>query len=317
MEFHDFCRASGLLPKHIKVDGKWHRCPTESHPKSLNGSYKLSVDGKLGFVRDWSNHPEPIQWKPEVSFSPSRYVDHAAIQRKKDAERMQTLRSIRGARDYFDTCQRLRDGHPYLDEKHLSMAGCSGLRVDRVGWLVVPMHINGSFSSIQRISPDGEKRFWPGAPIKGASYLIERREASITVICEGLATGLTIFAAAPVARVIVAFNAGNIPSVAGHLPRRGMAVIAADNDLATEARVGTNPGLKAAQEAAKAIGVGVAVPICAGTDWNDYRNERIEAEQQVYRRVRVPLSTIQRNVDGAIAAAIVRNAGFLAGDGHA
>ena len=41
----------------------------------------------------------------------------------------------------------------------------------------------------------------------------------------------------------------------------GLAVVAADNDQGTEVRIGTNPGIDAAQAAADAAGAGVAVPV--------------------------------------------------------
>ena len=140
----------------------------------------------------------------------------------------------------------------------------------------------------------------------------------MTVLCEGLATGLAIFAAVPTARVVVAFNAGNLVRVAEALPRRGMAVVAADNDLATEARSGINPGVKAAHEAATVLGCGIAVPTCiVGTDWLDYRNEKIEERKQVVRRGRVSESSIRKAVDAEISAAMLRGAALLRGDDHA
>lgn len=277
MGFLNFCLAAGLMPRDIVPDGKWYRCPTESHPGSRNGAYKLSVNGDFGLAQDWAIHSEPMIWRPDAS-TPPVPIDRAAIERRRAEERRQIAMAIRSAREYFDSCRRLSEGHPYLVRKW-QMTGCFGLRVDDDGWLVVPMQVNGALSSCQRISPDGEKLFWSGAPIRGASYTIERRSASLTVLCEGLATGLGIFAAVPTARLVVGFNAGNLVRVAEALQRRGMVVIAADNDLATETRTGVNPGVKAAQEAAAVLGCGIAVPIgITGTDWLDYRNEKFETQ---------------------------------------
>lgn len=312
LTFENFCRAAGLMPREIVADGRWHRCPTESHPQSKNGAYKLMVDGDFGLVQDWGVHAEPLTWKPErpVQVAP---VDREAIQRRRAEERRRIAAAIRSARDYFDACQPLRDGHPYLTRKGLDMAGAFGLRVDDAGWLIVPMLANGAFASVQRISPDGDKLFYSGAPTKGASYNIERHSASLTVLCEGLATGLGIFAAVPTARVIVAFNAGNLARVAEAMPRRGMAVVAADNDLATETKTGTNPGVKAAQEAAGILGCGTAVPTgITGTDWLDYRNEKIAARKEIVRLGRgVSESSIRKAVDAEISAAMLRGAELL------
>lgn len=314
MDFANFCRAAGLLPRDIAPDGRWHRCPTESHPRSTNGAHKLSVDGRFGFVQDWAIHPEPLLWSAD-STRPAPIVDHATIQRRRAAERQRTAAATRSARGYFDACNRLREGHPYLAGKNLDMTGCFGLRIDADGWLVVPMIIGGRLSSVQRINSEGDKLFWKDAPTRGASYTIERRGAPLTVLCEGLATGLCIFAAVPTARVVVAFNAGNLFRVAEALPRNGMVAIAADNDHATEAKVGSNPGIQAAQRAAAALGCGFAAPAgIAGTDWLDYRNERIVERQQVVRRGRASESSIRRAVDAEIAAAITRCSTLMGAD---
>lgn len=312
MDFSNFCRAAGLLPSAIEPDGQWHRCPTESHPNSRNGAHKLSRDGDFGLVQDWAIHSEPLVWKPESSIQVAP-IDRAAIERRRAEERRQIADAIRSARDYFDTCRPLREGHPYLVRKQLDMVGCFGLRTDDAGWLVVPMQLNRTLVSVQRIGQDGEKLFWSGAPIRGAYYTIERRSASLTVLCEGLATGLGIFAAVPTVRVVVAFNAGNLVRVAEALPRRGMVVIAADNDLATETRTGINPGVKAAQEAAAVLGCSIAVPTgITGTDWLDYRNERFAERKQVCRRGRgVSESSIKKAVDAEISAAMLRGAELL------
>lgn len=184
------------------------------------------------------------------------------------------------ARAFYDACAPLRDSHPYLADKGLGVAGCKGLRVDGLGWLVVPMLYNGKVLSLQRISPSGEKKFHYGATTKCAYYAIERPNASVTVLVEGFATGLTIYNALPNSRVIVAFNAGNLPVVAERMERFAMGVVCADNDWETLQRRGFNPGLDAAAKAAEILGVGVAYPTCAGTDWNDYAQEQLETAME-------------------------------------
>ena len=125
-------------------------------------------------------------------------------------------------------------------------------------------------ASLQAIYPDGQKRFWKGAPVKGCSYTLTRPGASITAVCEGFATGLAIYQAVRHASVIVAFDAGNLVHVVDRLRPKGSVVICADDDHGTEAKRGFNPGREKAANAAELIGAGVAWPEgIEGTDWAD------------------------------------------------
>jgi putative DNA primase/helicase len=307
--FVDFVRSAGLIPGDILQDGNWRRCATETHPRKRNGSYKLAADGLVGWAQNFEIDSDPRTWRPDNSDALDK-IDFAAIARRRAAERRALAQATQAARKFYSDCAPLKDGHPYLDSHGLNMAGCLGLKIDASGWLVVPVLIERNLMSVQRISPAGDKLFWSGASVKGASYAIGRPNASITVLCEGLATGLAIFAAAPLARLVVAFNAGNMARV--QIPRRGMAVVAADNDHGTAAKLGHNPGLDAAHEAAESLGCGVAVPTgIEGTDWCDYRKERVAfllADRPKERE-----SSIRRAVDAEIAAAMSRNAKFLRG----
>lgn len=306
MMFADFARAAGLIPGDVIADGRWRRCGTESHPKKRNASYKLATDGRIGWIQDFAQHAEPLTWRPEGAEELPR-IDFAAIERRKSEARRVLINATNAARRFYFECEPLRGGHPYLSAHGLQMHGCRGLMVDSAGWLVVPVMIERNLMSVQRISPDGEKKFWPGASVKAASYAIERPSASITVLCEGLATGLAIFAAAPLTRVVVAFNAGNLAKVS--IPRRGLVVVAADNDHVTEAKIGRNPGLIAAQEAADELGCGVALPTgIAGTDWADWREEMTAKRlaDKPYNQ-----GATRRAVDAEIAVAMSRNARFL------
>ncbi len=104
------------------------------------------------------------------------------------------------------------------------------------------------------------------------------------------------------------FNSGNMAKV--EIPRRGLAVVAADNDHQTAERIGHNPGLKAATEAAEGLGCGVAVPSgIAGTDWADCRVERLQ--QLMAERPRAREGDLRRQVDAEIASQMMKNAVFL------
>lgn len=311
-DFAAFLRALGLRPGTIAADGRWRRCPTEDHPKKRNGAYKLATDGRVGFAQNWASMTEPEVWWAERETGLPR-PDPEALNRAWAEQRRKTAEAVRAARAFYDGCASLRGGHPYLEAHGLGMDGCTGLRVDRHGWLVVPAMRDGHLLSVQRIAPDGEKRFWTGAPVAGTSYRITHpnRRGTVTVLCEGLATGLACYAACmTVLQVIVAWNAGNL----ARTPEQptGLVVVAADNDHETAHRTGKNPGLEAAQQAAATIGCGVAYPVgITGTDWADYRQERLAARCATAGKYDTR-AMLQRAVDSEIARELMRNAKFVA-----
>ena len=274
-EFLQFVQANGIIVPDSFTPGRWIRCSTESHPRKKNASIKLADDGQVGWLQDYAVHSEPVTWRAGDGIKAAP-IDRALIARRKAERRQALIEATLGARRYYAACAPLRDTHPYLANKGLGVAGCMGLRIDAAGWLVIPMLYNDKVLSVQRISPDGEKKFHFGATTKCAYYAIERPGAVVTILVEGFATGLTLFNAVPNSRVIVCFNAGNLPVVAERIERSGMAIVCADNDHETEKRIGRNPGLDAARAAAELLGVGVALPTCEGTDWNDYVMEQME-----------------------------------------
>lgn len=314
--FHDALLAHGLRPKRPPApDGKIYRCGTEDHPRKRNGAYMLAPDGLFGWFRNWATDETPVLWHADGAVREARPIDEDAIRRRIEEHREARRRATAEARVFYEFCDPLRGGHPYLASHGLDMTGCEGLRVDNEGWLVIPAFRAGNLQSVQRIAPDGTKRFWPGASMSGVQYVVERRGASITVLCEGLATGLAIYAAAPLTRVIVTFTAGNMLKVAQDGSWRGFVVVAADNDHQTAERIGRNPGVDAANEAAKAIGCGVLVPDgMQGTDWCDWREERYAERlrtSQGYGKRPVTEGSIRRAVDAQLAREVQRAAVFV------
>ncbi len=288
MTFQDFLRTLGIVPPEAFTPGRWQRCATESHPRKKNASIKLEVGEQAGFAQDFATMSECAVWL--LSSTTTERAERSAEERAASVERQRLRREqeIQGtmrARTAYTVAEYLRyANHPYLQRKRCDMNGCAGLKVDAKGNLIVPMSVNGSLTSVQRISPEGEKRFAWGAPTKGATFRIWRPGAVTQVLCEGLATGLTVFAACPMAQVIVCFSAANLVAVAEREDFVGMVAIAADNDAGTEEDKGVNPGILAASRAAEILGCGVAIPYSeSGTDFNDLfveRLERIEEENK-------------------------------------
>jgi putative DNA primase/helicase len=175
-----------------------------------------------------------------------------------------------------------------------------GVRYGPGGVLLVPMRdAAGELWNVQTIKPEKpaddapEKLFLKGGRKSGLWHWIGKPEgASVLLIAEGLATASSVHEATgrPVA---VAFDAGNLAPVAKAIRKAypaALIVMAADNDTATEAKTGTNPGRVKATEAAHAVRGIVACPEAdalptGGSDFNDLHlhagldavRERIEA----------------------------------------
>ena len=262
---------AGLRPRAMVADGRIRRCATDGKPSKRNGWYVLRPDG-TGAWGDWSvGSGEALghygQESTQIRLPTAEEL--AERERRKQAERNVRLKAIRGARAFWDQSQRAKALHPYIERKGLTAMGTSGLRVHG-DLLVVPVLWRDRLVSVQTITADGQKRFWPGAPVKGGSLVLDRPRAALTAICEGLATGMAIYQCVRMARVVVAFDAGNLIQVVDQLRPTGSVVIAADNDHATHARRGFNPGIEKATNAAELIGAGVAWPEgIEGSDWAD------------------------------------------------
>jgi len=313
LDFASFVRSMGLRPRRSVVpDGRWHRCGTEDKPKGTNGAYKLAVDGRIGFVQDWATMDQPATWRAGKDAElPAFDIDAFRDGQRKAMEA--SRRATAAARSFYALCAPLRGGHPYLDAHGLDMRGCHGLKFDDDGWLVVPCLKGRQIMSLQRIAPDGTKLFWKGASVAGTTYRIERSNATVTVLCEGLATGLACFAALPQCRVIVAWNAGNLAGLEDIPP--GLAVVAADNDHGTEDKRGVNPGLEAAEKAAHRLGCGIAYPEgIKGTDWADARQEWYAAKVEMRGKYETR-AQVQRAVDAAIGQELMKRARFVAQGG--
>lgn len=276
MNFADTIRSAGLLPRDVLADGRIHRCPTKTHPHRRNGWYLLHVDGRRGVWGDNAQAPREAlgHWTEAGAEHRIPTAEEQERQRRaKEKDRAYRIQAIKSARAFWDRARPCTRLHSYLERKGLSALGTVGLR-ELDGWLVVPVMWRGRVISIQRIHPDGTKRFAVGAPVKGGHYAITRERAALTVVCEGLATGLAIYQCVRNAAVIVAFDAGNLLPVVQELKPHGNVILAADNDQGTLARRGFNPGLDKARNAAELIGAGVAYPEgIDGTDWCDALRE--------------------------------------------
>ena len=146
------------------------------------------------------------------------------------------------------------NAHPYLERKGVNAYGLRQLG----SMLLVPARDHsGVLHTLQFILPDGSKRFLSGGQIS-ACYFSIGRPVDTLLLCEGMATGATLYEATGHATA-ACFSCGNLAAVAQALrakfPRLKL-ILCADNDATTPG----NPGLTKAREAARAVRGYLAVP---------------------------------------------------------
>lgn len=282
--FRSALESAGLRPRDIVDDGRIRRCRTETHPHKRNGWYVLHPDGR-GAWGDWaiSDGGALGHWRDENATQ--RAADPAVQSRLKaqrERERQVRMQAMRSARAFWHRARPLSLPHPYIVRKGLTPLGCAGLR-QHDGLLVVPVLVGDWIVSVQTITADGRKLFWPDAPVEGGAYVLRRERAAVTAFAEGLSTALAVFQAVRVASVVCCFNAGNLLKAAQAYKPRGSVVFCADNDHATQARRGFNPGIREATKAAEHFGAGVVWP--EGIEGTDFADALSEIGEGAHRRI--------------------------------
>jgi putative DNA primase/helicase len=254
------------------------------------------------FVEDLSTH---VFDKDDHDYSKSELralrasMEKARKEAEEEQRRINEEASVR-ARGIWNQALPLIS-HSYLSEKRVQSYG---LKQDDDGTILIPAYDeNGKMWSLQRIcqviDEKGEKqfikKFMYGSKSKGCYFVIGKLEESEQIfICEGYATGATIYECTDMP-VVVAFSCSNLRSVAEKIRAKyktAKIVICADNDQFHKS--GTNPGLRSAEEAAKAIGASIVMPefkdiSSKPTDFNDlFKDEGIDAVKEALQKVVTP-----------------------------
>ena len=264
----------------LKLDGNWHRARVDGdRGGALNLSYKIYFDDRpAGFFED---HKRGVSG----TFSVANGADMSPEEREAARaawQARQREREAEQARRYAEAAGRARElilaatgdpaGHPYIQRKGITPRG---VHVDADGNLLIPVYQDfGQVASVQTISAEGEKLFMPGGRMQASFHPILGSNKSRVLVCEGYATGAALSAATghPAA---CAMSAGNMAAVVRFMRRKfpEREIIACpDNDWATEARTGRNPGLDAVAD----LGVRVLAPQFPAdsdpshTDWDDW-----------------------------------------------
>lgn len=289
----------------VKLDGKIHRFRIAANDAKLSGWY-------VGY----QNHTRKSAEKFDVVvFGNFRTLETHTYQSgnvtlsadDKRAVREQIAKAKRTEEELREKIQRevskeiteswttlLAEGSSqYLVKKGIADVEGLGIKFDKEGNLYVPLRdLDGQLWSWQRIEWDGTKRLHPGGRKRGCVHIIGNVEKSEVVrICEGFATGASIFAATGEA-VVVAFDSGNIVDVAGAFKKvhAGKSIVVCGDDDQWTTKPGSgepwNPGREKAEEAAKRSLGRAVFPVFESldgkpTDFNDlHQREGLDAVKE-------------------------------------
>jgi putative DNA primase/helicase len=271
-QFTNAMQHSGITPpSQIIADGKIHRFSSNGKTKDDSGWYVLYSDGiPAGSYGDWRTGLTQTwvadsgrQLTPAESAANQARIASMKLQREADDINIKAEAKSR-ANDLWSKAKVVTE-HPYLTNKGIK-AYCIKQSGDA---LVIPLRAEGEIQSLQFIQADGGKKFLTGGRIKGCYFSIGNPR-HVIYICEGYATGASIYEATKEA-VVIAFNAGNLISVAKSLRDKFPTiklVICADDDASS---VGVDQANKAAHDA----GADVVLPDFGNdrpdgmTDFND------------------------------------------------
>ena len=282
--FRDRLAAAGLVVETLEADGALHRCGTVDNPRDLDGAYKAHLDEPATlWWKNWRTGDEgthTLKAEKEMSRAERKALKERieAARRGAEAERAGRFAAAAArASQIWSLAPPATDAHPYLRRKGVRSFG---LRVAPDGRLIVPVldAFDDRGDSLQYIAANGEKRFLSGGKTAGGCFWLRAKDSRVDgplLICEGYATAASLRMATGHA-VVMAFNAGNLESVARAMrqrfPEREL-VLCADNDEG-ERPDGTpcNVGADAARKAAVAVGGKLAIcPLINGrkADFND------------------------------------------------
>jgi putative DNA primase/helicase len=282
-EILQFLNSNGFHPPIDKIacDGKIHRFDRDGKLNAwFIGFQNTTTKGNIyhvAVVGDWKTMEE-ITYKPNIRMTAhdkkamEKSIVDASKKIEDDRNKVQAQAAI-DAKVFFSKCQD-HPGSDYLVRKKISnLYGCK-TRMSLSGrLLVVPMKdVSGKMWGYQEIYPDGSKRFGLGQKKSGNFHTIGDLSSETIYICEGFATGASIFEAMG-GCVIVAFDSGNLihvcKSIAETYPDKKY-VVCGDDDIFNE----KNVGRECAETAAKSIMAKTVFPVFEKnenklTDFND------------------------------------------------
>ena len=264
---------SGIeAPDYLIFDGEIHRFSSNGKGGDKAGWYIAYDDSTVPSASfgDWRSS-QSTSWRANIGRTLTIVEDLAYKKRMSEAKIARDIAfaekrelAAETALSIYTRAGEADDSHPYLVAKGIK---AHGIVIGGDGRLIVPVFSDGdkTMSSLQYIDVNGGKQFLTGGKIAGCWHQIGSLIGAKDVfIAEGYATASSIFEATD-KPCVVAFNAGNLPSVAKSV--RDIVgitcnmVICADLDA-------SGVGVEKAKEAAKLSGARVVVSPTS-SDFND------------------------------------------------
>jgi putative DNA primase/helicase len=250
----DQMTGSGLpsLPSgHPLLDGKIHRFGRAKKAWYVLRELTLTsgrrvVTGAYGIWQgqEQNSVPVTIDWEGVTPAERAEAERKQVEQQQLSDQRKQRAAELAAGRARADWRVAVEKPHAYLERKRV---GTEGTRVTASGQLLVPARkysaAGGALTALQRIEPDGSKRFSTGGDMIGACCLLGTVTADTPLIevGEGYATVETVRMATGFdTPAMVAFNAGNLLPVAKQLRRdfpNAHLLFLADDDMRIIARL--------------------------------------------------------------------------------
>lgn len=249
------CDAVGINPpKRRPVPGRWTRTDTYERNGKGDAEVMIQEDRRGVSVVNWQTGQRKTVRVDgsETATAPMRR--DSAKEAREAAERAEVSRICEAI---VRSCR--HDLHPYLAAKGFPdeiglvhdnpreclPAGSLGEAIARAmpegPLLIVPGRIGQRVTTVQFIAADGAKKNILRGAMSGASHRIASGRR--TVVCEGIATALSVRAACRLLNaqvtILSAFSASNVAKAAAGIPG---AFIAADHDKPVEALHGKGTG---------------------------------------------------------------------------
>lgn len=296
-QFIQYSKGCGLIINEVKADGKLHRCRVDGdrHGKT-SGAYVMRPNYpfysyiqnfKTGEIQRINFNRPSSKFLQVQNYSSTRTVteDQEQAYRKKAYFAYLIFKNAN-----FDF-HNLKNNN-YLENKQVLPFG---IKYDKDDNLLIPLRdVNGKLWSLQKILPDGTKRFLAGGKKSGMFHKIgwfklPESYSGIIYIAEGYATAASIYMATE-KPCVCAFDVGNLrlvtQEIRNYLPLAHI-VICADNDPKNSK--GISIGIENAYEVAKKFNCQVAIPTfldnSISTDFNDLHS--LYGLTEVRRQLRI------------------------------